>query len=117
MYSTYDGYNMSNNGAVQQPAAKKLMAPWLQRKDVVQGLRDTGHLARISQVQLGGTQLPMTDPNGAGRKMLTWLGVYWWDKCSHIYSIHGSYGLWKDGLVEIEGWQTHSLVGWNMLEP
>ena len=29
--------------------------------------------------------LPMTDPNGAGILMLTWLGVYWWDPWHTIY--------------------------------
>ena len=51
-----------------------------------------GQGQNVHNSEVGGSNLPMTDPwcwyINANIK-----GVYWWDPCYHIYSIHGSYGL------------------------
>ena len=41
---------------------------------------------RVEHLKQFGKICPMMDPAGAGLSMLTWLGVYWWDPWSTIYS-------------------------------
>ena len=77
------------NGAKQPTRC----SPWLQlgRKDVVQGLRDTGHLARISQVQLGGNHGGTTVEIEGWQSHIGW-NHFWLVVTGTFFIFHFIYG-------------------------
>ena len=52
--------------------------------------------------------------HGAGILMLTWLGIYWWDPCYHIWQHHGSWEIWCPVLMCI-AWSI-PWVFWSVLK-